>query len=63
MLDIAAQFITDLAPCFTTGTRHAGLWTSLGDVQTQTWPDVGNNVKDDTFDHITYFQSSYGQVL
>jgi len=34
ILDIAAQIITDLAPCFTTGTSHAGLLTSLGDVQT-----------------------------
>jgi len=29
----------------------------------QTWPNVGNNVKDDSSDHIMYFQSSDGQVL
>jgi hypothetical protein len=27
------------------------------------WPDVGNNVKDDPSDHITYFSSSNVQVL
>ena len=42
LLDIAAQIITDLVPCFTVGTRH----------------DVGNNEKDDSSDHIIYFQLS-----
>jgi len=56
--DIAAQIITDPPPCFTVGTRHLGLQASLG-----VWSDVGQNVKDNSSDHITYFQSSDVQVL
>ena len=63
ILDSAAQLVTDQAPCFTAGTRYSGIQASVGDFQTQNWPDVGNNVKDDSSDHIMYFQSSAGQVL
>ena len=56
--DIAAQIITDPPPCFTVGTRHLGLQTSLG-----VRSDVGQNVKDNSSDHISYFQSSDVQVL
>ena len=34
ILDIAAQIITDLAPCFTVGTRHSGLQAFLAEVRT-----------------------------
>jgi len=34
LLDIAAQIVTDVVPCFTVGTRHSGLQASLDDVQT-----------------------------
>jgi hypothetical protein len=54
ILDTAAQLITDLAPCFTVGTRHSGLEASLGEVQTKTQPDVGN-VKDGSPDQIFTF--------
>jgi hypothetical protein len=32
--DIAAQTITEPPLCFTVGTRHSGLWASLGVLQT-----------------------------
>jgi hypothetical protein len=35
----------------------------LGILQTQTWPYMQNNMKDDSSDHITYFQSPDIQVL
>jgi hypothetical protein len=56
--DIAAQIITDPSPYFTVGTGHLGLQASLG-----VRPDVGDNVKDISSDHITYFQSSDVHVL
>jgi len=55
---IAAQIVTDPPPHFTGGTRHSGLYAALGVLQTSNRPYVGNNVKDDSPDHITYFQSS-----
>jgi len=35
----------------------------LNTLQTQTWPDVRNNIKDYSSDHITYFQLSDVQIL
>jgi hypothetical protein len=60
---ITAQIITDPSPCFTVGTRHSGLEASLDFLQIYTKPDVGNNVKDDSFDHTVCLQSSDIQVL
>jgi hypothetical protein len=46
--------ITKPPPCVTAGTRHSGLYASLGVLQTQTLPDVGNSVKaDNSSDYIT----------
>ena len=61
--DTAAHIITDLLPCFKVGTRHSELKASLGILQIYTRPDYGNNVKDDSSDHIMYFQSLDIQVL
>jgi hypothetical protein len=36
---------------------HSGLWASLGVLQTQALPDVGNSMKDDSSDHITSVSS------
>jgi hypothetical protein len=51
---IASQIITDPPPCFTVGTRHS---PNLNPA------DVGNNVRDNSPDHIMYFLSSDVQVL
>ena len=60
---IDAQIITDPSPCFKVGTRNSGLQAFLGILQTHTKPDVGNNVKDNSFDHTACLQSSDIQVL
>jgi hypothetical protein len=62
--DFAAQTIPEPPSCFTVGTRHSGLWASLGVPQTQTLPEIGNSVKDDPSEHITLaFQLSDVQVI
>jgi hypothetical protein len=60
--DIAAEIITDLPPCFTVGTgiqdyRLPGCSPKI------TQSNVANNMKDDSSDHITYFQPPDAQVL
>jgi hypothetical protein len=50
-----AQIITEMPACFIVGTKHSGQQASLGILQTQTRPDMRNNTKDDSSDHITYF--------
>jgi hypothetical protein len=55
--DIAAQTIPEPSTCFTVVTRHSGVYASLGVLQMQTLPDVGNGVKDDSSDHVTRVSS------
>jgi hypothetical protein len=57
------QIIPDPPACFIVGTKHSGQQASLGILQTQTQPYMGNNTKDDSSDHITHFQSPDIQVL
>jgi len=58
-----AQIITDLPACFIVGTKHSGQQTFLGILQAQTRPYTENNMKDNSSDHITYFQSQDIHVL
>jgi hypothetical protein len=52
--DIAAQTITEPLLCFTFGTRRSRLLASLGVLETQTLPNVGNSVKGESSDHNTH---------